>query len=106
MTIVTATVPIAVNCIAALRVKFAKTSPRKNWTLPQSTKVIASLVVVQDAPVLEPDDASPHPVDDRLIVGRDQHGRALEVDALQQFDDLGRIGRVDIPGRFVAEQDL
>jgi hypothetical protein len=73
---------MAVICIAAFRVKFAKTSPRKNWTLPQSTKVIASLVVVQDAPVFEPDDAPSHPVDDRLIVGCDQDGRALEVDAL------------------------
>ena len=42
----TATVPIAVICIAAFRVKFASTSPRKNCTLPQSTEVKASLVVV------------------------------------------------------------
>ena len=34
------------------------------------------------------------------------HGRALEVDALQQFHDLGRVRRIEIPGRLVAQQDL
>src|SRR5580698_2438730 len=97
---------MAVNCIAALRVKFVKTSPRKNWILPQSTEIVASLVVGEDASVFEPDDASPHPVDDRLIVSRDQDGRALEVDALQQLDDLGRVGGIEVAGRLVAEQDL
>src|SRR5476651_1066546 len=105
MTMVTATVPIAVNCIAAFRVKFAKTSPRKNWTLPQSTKVIASLVVVQDASVFEPDHAPAHTVDDGLIMGCDQHGRPLEVDALQELDDLGRVRRIEIPGRLVAQKN-
>jgi len=35
---VTATVPIAVNCMPALRVKLVKTSPRKKRSLPQSRK--------------------------------------------------------------------
>jgi hypothetical protein len=74
---------MAVICIAALRVKFVKTSPRKNWTLPQSTEIVPSLVVVQNATVFEPDDAPAHAIDDRLIMGRNQNGRALEIDALQ-----------------------
>src|SRR4030081_2183271 len=89
-TMVTATVPIAVNCMPALRVKFVRTSPRKNRSRPKSTEVVASLVVVQDAAVFQAHDAPAHAVDDGLIVRRDHHGRTFEVDALEQLHDLGR----------------
>src|ERR1700681_2442665 len=105
-TIVTATVPIAVNCMPALRVKFVRTSPRKNRSLPQSTEIVASLIVVENASVLQPYDAPAHPVDDGLVVGRDHDGRALEVDPLQQLHDLGRVRRIEIPGRLVAQQQF
>src|SRR5579883_2040332 len=74
---VTATVPIAVACIPALRVKLRKTSPRKNLILPQSKEIVASLFVGDDLAVLEPDDAPAHAVHDRLVVGGDDDGRSF-----------------------------
>src|ERR1700681_3229751 len=86
-TIVTATVPIAVNCMPALGVKFVRTSPRKNRSLPQSTEIVASLIIVENASVLEPYDAPAHPVDDGLVVGRHHDGRARDADSLAQLHD-------------------
>src|SRR5271154_2712564 len=106
MTMVTATVPIAVNCIAALRVKLAATSPRKNLILPQSTKIETSLVVVKNAPLFESHDTPAHAVDDRGVVGGDDDRRPFDVDALQEVHYLDRVGRIEVPRRFVAEQNL
>ena len=100
-----ATVPIAVACMPALRVKLRNTSPRKNLTLPQSKIVITPFLVGDDSAVFQADDAAAHAVDDGLVVGGDDDRRALEVDAKQQFHDLGRVGRVEISGRLVAEQE-
>src|SRR5580698_1708958 len=77
-TMVIATVPIAVACIPALRVKLRNTSPRKNLTLPQSKVIIASLFVGRNAPFLEPHDAATHPVDDGLVVGCDHDRGSFE----------------------------
>src|ERR1700682_860644 len=101
----TATVPTAVTAIVRLRVKFCATSAQKNRTLPQSNVVVTSLLVVRDAAVGEPDDAPAHAVDHRLIVGGDDDGGALCVDACEQRHDLvGGLG-VEVAGRLVAEQD-
>src|SRR5579872_1237291 len=103
---VTATVPIAVACIPALRVKLRKTSPRKNLILPQSKEVVPSLFVGGDAAVLQTNDAAAHAVDDGLIVRGDDDRRAFEVDAAEQLHDLGGRGRIEVAGWFVAQQQL
>src|SRR5579871_2966039 len=83
-TIVTVTVPTAVICIVALRVKFRATSPRKKRTLPQSMcspleEVETALLVGNHAPVFETDHPAAHAVDHRLIVRRHDHRGAFEV---------------------------
>ena len=56
--------------------------------------------------MLQTHDAPAHPVDHRLIVCRYHNGRALEIDALEQFHDLGGVGRVEVARRLVAQQQL
>ena len=68
---VMATVPIAVACMPALRVKLRNTSPRKNLTLPQSKIVIAPFFVGDDPAVFETHDAAAHAIDDGLVVSGD-----------------------------------
>src|ERR1700681_4950930 len=101
----TATVPTAVTAMVRLRVKFWATSAQKKRTLPQSNVVVPSLLVVCDASVGEPHDAPPHAVDHRLIVGGDDDGGALGVDAREQRHDLVRSLGIEVSGRLVAEQD-
>src|SRR5580704_1776330 len=91
-TIVIATVPMAVTCIPVLREKLRDTSPRKNFTLPES-KIVAPLFVVDDAAVVETHDAAAHTIDDGLIVGRNDDRRSLEIDALQERGDFGGVRR-------------
>src|SRR5579872_2876242 len=100
---VMATVPIAVACMLALRVKLRNTSPRKNLTLPQSKIVIAPFFVGHDAAVFQADDAPAHAIDDGLVVRGDDDGRALEIDPEQQLHDLGGIRRIEIAARFVTQ---
>src|SRR5579872_1439552 len=104
MAMATATVPIAVNCIAALRVRFVRTSPRKNLTLPQSKEVEPPLLITDDAAVLQSDDAFAHAIDDRLVVGGHDDGRAFGVDPLQQVHDLGRVAGIQVSRRLVADR--
>src|ERR1700737_2584522 len=104
-TIEMATVPIAVSAIAMLRVKFWATSPQKNLVLPQSNVVPAPFFVVGDSAVDEAHHAPAHPIDARLVVGRDDHGRALGIDARQQRHDLAGRFRIEVAGRFVAQHD-
>src|ERR1700730_7263144 len=82
-TMAMATVPMAVTAIVMLRVKFCATSAQKNLTLPQSNVVASLLFIVSDAAVDETDDAAAHPVDDGLIVRRDDDRRPLGVDTRQ-----------------------
>src|SRR5579862_5893885 len=102
-TSVMATVPIAVSCMPALREKLRNTSPRKNLTLPQSKIVIAPFFVGDDSSVFEPHDSASHPIDDGLVVRRDDDRRPFEIDAEQQLHDFGRVGRIQVPGRLVAQ---
>ena len=73
-------------------------------TLPQSKVIVASLFIGGDSAVFEANDSAAHPIDDRLIVRCHDDGRAFEVDSLQQRRDFGRVRRVEISGRLVAEQ--
>src|SRR5215472_8738247 len=104
-TIAIATVPIAVTAIVRLRVKFWATSAQKKRTLPQSNVVASLLFVVRDASVDETHDAPAHAIDDRLVVRRDDDGRALRVDAREERHDLARGLGIEISGRLVAQED-
>src|SRR5690348_8345596 len=104
-TIAIATVPIAVTAMVRLRVKFWATSAQKKRTLPQSNVVASLLFVVRDAPVDEAHDSAAHAVDERLVVRRDDDGRALRVDARQERHDLARRLRIEVAGRLVAQED-
>src|SRR5579863_9260371 len=103
---VMATVPMAVACIPALRVKLRSTSPRKNLTLPQSKIIIAPFFVGYDPAVFQAYHPAAHTVDDGLIVRGDDNRRAFEIDAEQQLHNFRRVGRVEIARRFVAQQNL
>src|SRR5579884_127682 len=105
-TIVTATVPIAVACMPALRVKFRRTSPRKKLILPQSKEIVPSLFIGHDAAVFQPDDAPAHAVDDGLIVRGDDDRRAFQVDAPEQFHDFRGVRRIQIAGGLVAQEEF
>src|SRR5579863_354336 len=105
-TIVMATVPIAVICIPALRVKLRDTSPRKNLTFPESKIIISSFFIGGDAAVFQPDDPPPHAIDDGLVMRRHDDGRSFKVDAQQERGDFRGVRGVEISGRLVAEQKL
>src|ERR1700681_662678 len=122
----TVTVPIAVTCMIMFRVKLRQTSLRKNRILPQSMAyasregeifavgtyvgydavIEAALVVREHLPVLETNHAAAHPVDDERVVRRDDDRGAFEIDAVQEVDDFVGVDRVEVSGRFVAQQNL
>jgi len=55
--------------------------------------------------VIELEDSTPHPVDQRLVVGRHEDGRPGPVDPVQEAHDALRGGWVEVAGGLVGEQD-
>src|SRR5919204_5655791 len=102
----TQTIRTLATLTAALREKFCQALVKAKSTRFQSRCMIPSCIFVSDdLAAFDGHHAPPHDVDDFAVVGRHQDGRSTRVDLQQQLDDLPRRRRVEVPGRFVGEED-
>ena len=62
-------------------------------------------LVAQDAATLELNNPAAHGIDDRVVVGRHDHGGSGAVDAVEDSHDADRRCRVEVSGRLVGKQD-
>src|SRR4051794_3068942 len=104
----TATVMTPATVIIVLRrsdthVSRAKYLMREYTSAPDA--VDAARLIAHERAVFELDDPSAHRVDDARVVRGHDDGGPRPVDAVEQSHDAdGRLG-VQVPGRFVGEQD-
>src|SRR5438477_1687436 len=92
---------------AALRQKFCHALLKAKSTRFQSRCMVPSCIFVSDnLPAFDGDHASPHDVNDLAVVGRHQNGGSSCVDLQQELDDFPGGRRVEVPGRFIGQEDL
>src|SRR5919201_5438779 len=102
----TQTMSTLATLTAALRQKFCQALLKAKSMRFQSRCMIPSCIFVSDdLAAFDGHHAPPHDVYDFAVVGRHQDGRSTRVDLKQQLDDLPRRRRVEVPGRFVGEEN-
>src|SRR5437879_4982004 len=103
----TQTIRTLATLTAAFRQKFCQALlAAKSMRFQTRRSMVTSCVLVADdlAP-LDGHDPAPHHVHDLAVVGRHEHRRAARVDLQQQLDDLPGRGGIEVPGRFVGQED-
>src|ERR687893_332115 len=96
-------VVMAVMLIRRFRRMFLRASRRKNPVL-NLICISPPHLVAHHAAVFEGDDPLAHHVHHLLVVGRDEHGGADAVDAVQKLHDAHARVRVEVAGRLVGDE--
>src|SRR3989344_3194669 len=73
---------------------------------PLLQNVLPHFIVSDDSSLVHRNDPAAHRIDDALVVRREKHGRTEVVYFFQYLDDIVRVYRVEISGRFVRYQDV
>src|SRR6266567_2154268 len=97
-------VETAANAISPFR-RIACVVSRAKYVSLRAISVHPSRLIADDAPLVQFDHPASHGVHDGVVVGSHQDRGARPVDPIQQLHDVHRGGRVQVPGRFVGEED-
>src|SRR5919106_6802068 len=100
----TVTVTTVASVISGLRRRPMPTSASRYRHLG-AIAVHPPALVAHDLAAVQLDHPPSHRVDDVLVVGGHDHGRAGAVDAVEQLHDANAGGRIEVARGLVAEQD-
>ncbi len=66
---------------------------------------ITAYRITDELAVLEPEHSDTERIDDRFVVGCENHGRAFRVHLSQKVQDMDRLVGIDIARRLIGNED-